>query len=387
MNRHLWGGLILLFLTGCEGNKAVSEALRAPRAFLYSRDDVQIPILSKETRHGSGLTTLLRGVIIETLDALPIDHIRALQKISALAINLGDVDVNGVHLAKAGIYDPDLKAIVLDSSQADFAHPIDAQRVLLHEVGHSVQYQILNDDEKAEWNVLHTLSRQPEDFVSDYARQGTSGPLLSGEDFAETYEEWTHHSYGLAYKAFESLQENGRSVLLQKYLFMAALFATPDGTIKTYHTETRPDGKVDIRVDEEPYYRTADAITFGGYTYHLRGRTIVSISYRDGPLLTGGLSIRLPQMVFDRLALTGPPPEPVKQEADSLQDNAVDEEPVMMDTTMQVISNKSPNTYVPLTSEAGQNTITAHKAMLEDPTQQPTVQDMIRSHGQFTASK
>src|SRR4029077_18657664 len=109
-----------------------------------------------------------------------------------------------------------------------------------------------------------------------------------------------------------------------------------------------------------------------------------------------GLSIPVPAIVFEKLKITGPAPgtQPTPALAPAVPSPGISP-PILpkgggrigtplRSFGIQITSPRSPNDYIPLTSDAGYTALASEQALVHDPTKLPTLEDQIRPHGNFS---
>lgn len=90
--------------------------------------------------------------------------------------------------------------------------------VFIHELAHAVQDRFVSREMNTRWRELYRQSgKDPDNFVSDYAQTNQA------EDFAETFAEYVDDTLGLL-KLVRERAAKGKSLLLEKFKFMAELF-------------------------------------------------------------------------------------------------------------------------------------------------------------------
>jgi len=283
----------------------INEANNTPAPLVYTRPDapnVRIPVHAPAV---GGMNSVQQSILIDLLNELPAADVGLVKTIGALSLNLPNDNVSQGETLPAGAdYYPDGQEIVLDT--ALLQDPLNFARALLHEVGHAVQDSGgLSPAEVSEWIALHRASTQSQDFMTENAQIGTDDPAGSGDDFAETYMTWVSNTDAYGFQRAVRQAGLGDPVLLEKLLYTSALFANPNGTINFYSMFSNgPDSVPTFNVDQRPYSFSTDALTMGDYTYRLSQGSITSIEDLRGNVLAEGLSIPVPQILYDRLQIS-----------------------------------------------------------------------------------
>ncbi len=369
---------------------AMRKAFNAPVESIYRRaDDPNVRIVIRTAKDESKGFTLQQKVMLkETLDSLPAEHVAVTGMYSGIQSmqmpEMGDFNASGFANASG--------MVVINTLDYE-GRPIRAFRdTVTHEQGHQVQQRMLRDEDRRTWEKLHDLSKAG-DFVTEYAETNQD------EDFADTYREWTKDTDHLALSAINALK-NGKSMLLQKYLFMAGVFANRDThTIRTYSDPAafgaqsfpaiwtsddssasgflaplEPESSLFTFRDTD-YFRSADQFIVGNYIFWLEGNRVVRVTDLDAGLIAENLSILLPRVFLDRVPRT-----PLKK----LEIRPMEfPDATPLDTAnIQIVSPNAPSDYVPLTYEA-----LAHEQAAAQPGHQLTVEDLTRPHGNFQIIK
>ena len=389
-------------LFGCKHQKPGQQTLKSAVNFVYTRPDapgIQIPVYSPVAGQGA-LSKREKAILIDTFNKLPASHVAAVGAIGAAA----NILPRGI-LAE---FNPDNNSIILDL--AKLHDPATFRHALLHETAHAVQFHLLgvNSNTYQAFIALHNASSSPLDYVTLEAKVGTDA--YAGDDFAETYAAWVDYgNIGTDAFAFDAVNAalQGHTLLLQKFLFTAALFANPDHTVNFYSLVPS------LLVTKRPYYRTANSLTIGDFTFVLKGNKITAIKDPFGNLIADNLSIPVPRIVFNRLPLTGPAPSAIAALSDSAAPpaagatdtltgadfpaasspllaapalgsiHAINEIPLGAIQNVQIVSPNLPTHYVPLMSPEGSRAWAGERALGHNPNKPATVQDQIRPHGEF----
>jgi hypothetical protein len=358
-----------------------------PVSYVYMRSDapgVQIAIRTPDVNKG-GLSDLQNTIIQDVLNKVPASHLKGIGMIGAEPRLFFRGSEEG------GVFD---LAGIISLGITENSDPLSFQQSLLHELGHMVENNSLHSKQLSEWKYLHRGSSDPHDFVTPYAQTGDDYPDGAGDDFAETYMTWVTGTDQFAMNAINAVTQ-GHTFLLQKFLFMSTLFANLDGTMNFYSnvevngTSTTTISAPILTVEKRPYYRTANALTIGNYTFALKGNIITTILSGPG-VIAGNLTIPVPQYLLDKLKMTDPAPGASQTSPASVWVAPGSYIPALrMRGTpwgtpgLEIISSNRPTHYVPLMSDAGYTALASEQALISNPKKLPGISDVIRPHGDF----
>ncbi len=395
-----------LSLTGCNpDDKYRRDINKLQTVTSYTRadaPDIRIPIKTSST---NGFTASEIDAIQSALNVLPAQHLRYISAIAGYAAKLptsadGRGMASGIAIENEGI--------ILFRTPRD-PNAIDLRHSVFHEAGHLVAHRMLTEVQKEEWIAFHRDSKAGGDFISSYAESNQK------EDFAETYASWIRDTDDMAWNAVESVVHTKSGFRLQKYLFMAAVFADQNGMMSSYSPNRavqeeeeesdipfflrRPPslkpGEDVVKVSRQRISISLNSLRIGHYIYRLDGRKIIAIYDETGHLIEDRLAIDVPDIVFRRLPLSGVADNfysPARGDQLDESVNAAVSETLprwlapkhsVLSNPMQVISLNDPTHRIALMSDEGYAARAADQAMLRDPNHVPTVEDMIRSHGSF----
>ncbi|MBI4396763.1 MAG: AAA family ATPase, partial [Elusimicrobia bacterium] len=200
---------IMVLLGAQEGGHAALDSLWPPVQHGESR--VRIMHVTDEERRA------FRQVIL----GLPKAHIEGLASILYTPTTR---KIGGVHY-------PSLHQIDLASNVTREY----SLRTLSHEIAHNLFHGSLTLLEKMRWQLNHTVSRGPNDFVDHYAATNAN------EDFAQTYEAYVNTPWVIFDKALRS------NAMFEKVAFLVPLFTRRMDDGRQVLRVFRPDG-----VYEEP---------------------------------------------------------------------------------------------------------------------------------------
>jgi len=115
--------------------------------------------------------------------------------------------------------------------------------VLYHEIGHTIDFDILTPDQRKEFDRLNKLSgNNPQNYARLY------GMYNRWEDFATMFEAYTYDTIALLIRAKVQAEDNDptNDILLEKVKFFAKLFAHEgeDGKMYTYIYKIEEDGTI-----------------------------------------------------------------------------------------------------------------------------------------------
>jgi hypothetical protein len=358
--------------------KAVQTAFNAPTQSEYVRRDdpgTRVVIRTADSKVG-GMSDAQSRTLNNALDVLPVSHVRSVGLIGAVASTDMTRGKEAGHADEAGV-------ITLNTDGIGPGHGY-FQLTLMHEIGHEVEFHAISKTEREEWKALHDQSNKRSSFVSAYAM------TKEEEDFADTYAKYTTDTAGLALEAATEAQ-NGATEVLQKYLYMAALFTNDDGSVKTYAlSQEGMNVRIPLALPEfqaidlarVAHYRTNEVLAIGAYTYQLRGDSIVAITDESGKVIVDNLDVPVPKTLLEKWNLTRPPPGVAGAVLDGEEADSNDLDPLNAELgkfSVGIASPEDPTVYTPLSSRAGYAAIAGEQAMA-DRNHRLTLRDQMRPH-------
>jgi hypothetical protein len=437
---------LLSVLTGCKD--AVWEKVKkVPVSYVYTRgSDVRIEFHDGYSNPAYRFTDAEKQTLIGVLNALPQDHLIGIHWIAMIPMT--DKSLCKSELQPTSSYtdggivfcfDPTTATAASANTPANHQILLHGQTmdvltgpqssgksrpqislttqqgglswflaVAVHEIGHQVEYHRLKGSEGQEWVSLHNQSTQSGDFAPpDYGGPpngtGPYGATDEQEDFATTYAEYvTNPTY--AFQDAIAQAQLGQPILLEKYLFMTALFTDANSHTINFYVQNYTTNTLDPH--PSTYQRTANQMSFIvaddveqlRVVFNLSGNSITGIQYQYYlnnwlPPITFDLAkpIPLPTAVLNRMPTTDAPSTSTNKTPSSRGIRltpmsgrppfpARPIETPLGERPIKVISTDPPTQYVPVMSPSGIGVMKKEWSMVQHPELMPSVQDLVGPH-------